>query len=277
MAFVVTAVATAVELGTFAAIATAVSEVGIAMSVVGTVTGNKELTKWGGYLGIAGGVGSLAAGVGTAAGPASESGALDLAGQDISSTAYSGADPMPNFSNSATNSVANDASSFSSDAVNAGQGIADQNMLSSASMPSGNEILPNVANAPDSGGATNYQDYANGPRTPGAPPNPQQAVDSASQMNLSAGGGIQAPGDTSSNGIAQWFKNLDQRTQSTVLQAGAGLAGGLFQGWSAEQKLALEREKFNLDQQKYSTAMTNASAQPTIKFAPTGIINQKAS
>ena len=61
MAIVVSAVAAAlVEGATLAIIATAVSEVGIAMSVVGAVTGSKELMKIGGVLGLAGGIGSLA-------------------------------------------------------------------------------------------------------------------------------------------------------------------------------------------------------------------------
>lgn len=63
MAWVVTAVVAAFEVGaTAAVIFTAVSEVGMAMSVVGAVTGNKDLMKIGGVLGLAGGIGGAAAG-----------------------------------------------------------------------------------------------------------------------------------------------------------------------------------------------------------------------
>jgi hypothetical protein len=44
----------------FATVAAAVGEVGTAMSVVGAVTGNSTLTKVGGVMGLAGGVGALA-------------------------------------------------------------------------------------------------------------------------------------------------------------------------------------------------------------------------
>lgn len=94
MAWVVTAVAAAFEVGaTAAVIMTAVSEVGIAMTVVGSVTGNKDLMKIGGMLGIAGGIGGAAAGgmFGEAAQGAMNStfsnGAADAASQGLASGA----------------------------------------------------------------------------------------------------------------------------------------------------------------------------------------------
>lgn len=60
MAAVVTAVAVAFEVGTIAAIATAVADVGLTMTLVGMVTGSKDLTSLGGTLALAGGVAGLA-------------------------------------------------------------------------------------------------------------------------------------------------------------------------------------------------------------------------
>lgn len=84
MAVVVTAVATAIEVGTLAAALTAVATVGTAMTVVGVVTHSKELTKIGGIMALVGGVGglvngALTAGVGAAAG-ATEGAAASAAG-----------------------------------------------------------------------------------------------------------------------------------------------------------------------------------------------------
>ncbi len=63
MAWVVTAVVAAFEVtATAAVIFTAVSEVGMALTVVGAVTGSKDLMKIGGVLGLAGGIGGMAAG-----------------------------------------------------------------------------------------------------------------------------------------------------------------------------------------------------------------------
>lgn len=59
----------------------AIAEVGMAMSVVGAVTGNKKLMKVGGVLGLVGGVGGMIARAGTAAaGAAAGAGAGEVAG-----------------------------------------------------------------------------------------------------------------------------------------------------------------------------------------------------
>lgn len=296
MAVVATAVVSAVELGTFAAIATAVAEVGVAMSVVGAVTGNKNLAKWGGYLGLAGGVGSLASSAINAVGAAT---AADAGSGWVSAEGGSGfADGLASdaATSSASSSVLDAATkagssetmgdpTMSLDSVNTGP--VDANGYTPTAGDNAEQIAADKIDNPylDQGtdgtpatqnGATNYQDYANGPRDPGAPQTPQQAVAATSPVNVSPNGAVTPPPDTSSNGLSQWFKSLDKKTQGTVLQTAAGAASGLFQGWTAEQKQALEREKFNLDKEKYSTAITNASAQPSIKFAPIGIINSPA-
>lgn len=285
MAFVVTAVAAAVELGTFAAIATAVSEVGIAMSVVGGITGNKELSKWGGYLGIAGGVGGLAAGAFSTAAvsagdglAAGETGAMDMGvgGSGVlDSTAGSAGTAGEGLaaSNTGAMDMGTGGSGIINDATNVG--ATDAGSLNSLSAP------------PTAPGADPSVTAPTTPTAPGADPAQAQGATTAdnsfsdSRFNAQngidqsyTGSGSAAPmKDLSSNGVLQWFKNLDPKLQSTILQTGAGAASGLFQGWSAEQKLALEREKFNLDKEKYSTAVTNASSVPTVKFAPVGIIN----
>ncbi|MFZ6723336.1 hypothetical protein [Undibacterium sp. Ji49W] len=74
MAWVVTAVVAAFEVTTVATVLTAISAVGMATTVVGAVTGNKNLMKIGGEISMVGGIGSLVnAGIG----------ALGAAGADV--------------------------------------------------------------------------------------------------------------------------------------------------------------------------------------------------
>lgn len=81
MAFAVTAVVSAIEIGTVAAALTAIAEVGTLMTVVGVVTKSKELTKVGGALALVGGIGSLAnAGLTSLTGAAAEGAAGAAAG-----------------------------------------------------------------------------------------------------------------------------------------------------------------------------------------------------
>ena len=77
MAVVVSAVVTAFEVGTVASVLTAVSYVGLATTVVGAVTGNKNLMKIGGEIGLVGGIGGLVNG---AIGGAASAGANAVGG-----------------------------------------------------------------------------------------------------------------------------------------------------------------------------------------------------
>lgn len=82
MAVFVSAIVVAVDVGTVAAIATAVAETGIALNVVGHITGSKTLEKVGGVMSMAGGVVGLAAGAFSMA--AGETTALDMGGGGVS-------------------------------------------------------------------------------------------------------------------------------------------------------------------------------------------------
>ena len=69
-----------------------------------------------------------------------------------------------------------------------------------------------------------------------------------------------------------WFKNLTPDAQSRVgtalMQAGGQAVGGIFQGWTAEQKLALEQQGQDLLRQKFNVANANANYVPTVAFKP---------
>lgn len=96
MSVVVSAVAAAfVEGATTAIILTAVTEVGVALSVVGAVTKSSELSKLGGVMSLVGGVGGLANGLatgafGAAAAGAGEGAVADAAGAEAGTGAEAG-------------------------------------------------------------------------------------------------------------------------------------------------------------------------------------------
>lgn len=278
MAFVITAVTA--EVVTFAAVAAAVSELGIAMTVVGAVTGSKELTKWGGILGLAGGIGSLAAGA-VSAGTSAAEGAAGAVADSAPTAMDTIASGLGSNSIDSIGTAAADAGSASTDlSLLDGASSGASPSLSGADLLSGPHALPGTA--PPSTGI--IQGQANGLATdtttaaPVASPSDTStafsaAKDSQAYNSTLPNGGVVPPTDTSSSGIVQWFKSLDPKTQSTVLQTGSGMVSGLFNGWSAEQKQALAQNQFNLEQQKYNTTVANANAQPTINFKPVGIIN----
>ncbi len=65
---------------TTALVLTAVTEIGMAMTVVGAVTGNKSLMKIGGVLGLVGGVGGMMAGAAAGGASTVAGGAADALG-----------------------------------------------------------------------------------------------------------------------------------------------------------------------------------------------------
>jgi hypothetical protein len=81
----------AAEAVTTAMVVAAITQIGIGLSVVGAVTGNKTLMKIGGVMGLAGGVASLAGVGATAAGEAAATGlGANVAGDTAASLASEG-------------------------------------------------------------------------------------------------------------------------------------------------------------------------------------------
>jgi HRD ubiquitin ligase complex, ER membrane component len=135
MAVVVSAVVTAIEVGTLAAALTAVATVGTAMTVVGVVTHSKELTKIGGVLALVGGVGGLVNGaIGAAAGAAAEGAAASGIGA-AAEGAEAGWAGMANDAVAGVNSAGiapiafDGASATASGAASAAPGLATSNSL----------------------------------------------------------------------------------------------------------------------------------------------------
>jgi hypothetical protein len=298
MAWVVSAVIAAVEIGSAALIATAVMEVGIAMTVVGTVTKSKELTKIGGVLSMAGGVASLAIGAAGALGGAAAAGEAGVA-EGAAVGAYSDV-AGEQFAQAAAENAAGTVASSGLEAAASGAqsfGISDPGGGFMDSM--GGKMSDSVA-SPISSGFDAKLPPVGGIDAPAlapqaaAPPVSGTAsaapVDNSSMLNADASGHdlVSQPLGGSDAAIPKpgmfedpkaWFKNLTPDAQSRVstalLQAGGQAVGGIFAGWSEEQKLALAQQSQDLLKQRVDTANTNASYVPTIAFkpvAPKGLI-----
>lgn len=137
MSFVVSAVAAAfIEGATAAVILTAVTEVGIALTVVGTVTKSPELTKLGGAMSLVGGVGGVINGaMGAAAGAAAEGAAGGLgAAAEGAEAGWAGManDAVAGVNSAAAAPIAFDgASAAASGAASTAPGLAASNSLDS--------------------------------------------------------------------------------------------------------------------------------------------------
>ena len=261
---------------TVAEIATVVSVVGTGMSVVGAITGNKELTKIGGIMGLAGGVVSLASGALGAAG-AAEGAAVDTSVAGTATDALTGAGADLTGAASAANPDLATGDFVGSDWSNPALNNAPPTYPGSGPDPM------SLSGSSSGQGVLNAQPQASTPlgSTPQASQAPgTQAPYGQGSSQTSLPSSLTAPPKVTGGGlwsdIKEWFSGLpkDQqgRVMSGLLETGGKALGGMFQGWSEEQKLALQQHALELQQQQWQTALNNASAQPSFK-APTGILN----
>ncbi len=259
------AIAGAAVVATTAVTATTVAMVGLAAVAVGKITKFKELEQFGSGLGLGAGIASVttsvfgaadaaAGGVSSAAGTAEAgAGALentissaDLAGIDAAAGGIGGA-------GSAAPGALEVATSWDAPATAIELGGSASAPSSVTGMPSG-LLGGSGAPAPATAGANGM---------PGT--TPQASVDvGAAAANPSAS--VAPPTGTDTNAISQWWSKQPESVKNRILQMGGNFAGSLFDGWSAEQKMALQREQQNLEQRKFDTMMKNGSAQPVVKF-----------
>lgn len=256
MAFVVTAVATAIELGTLAAIATAVTEVGLALTVVGGVTGNKDLMKIGGVLSIAGGIGGFAAGAigsaagagGAALGEAGTEAALGAAADEAYAAAYGGSAAaeatesaiagMEGAASSAAPELGAVASDGASLAATAPEAIANPAAQNAIQAPS---LAPDAMVAPDA----NTVAGATGPVGPAGAQGPQTPWEADFQASGAIG---PASGTPPVAGASMWdsFSAFANKNKG-LIDAGMKVVGGAMDGANQrdmlDQRLALEQQK----------------------------------
>jgi len=250
-AIAIAAIAGAGAVATGIVTAATLSYVGIGLSVVGTLTKSKELTQIGAGLGLGGGIASLFSGAAGAAGAAGE-----VVNGGIGAVSDAGFDAWAAGQGAAESAVGLDAF---------GGATASFETAGLAAQP-GTTGLIGAAPAPLSAQPPAFDAIsANAPAQPGAP---GAAVAQAPVSTVS--GSVTPPPDTTSFGIKNWWSGLTDAQKNNVMQIGGKAAEGLFAGWSAEQKAALERERMNLEQQRYATQSANANAQPVVSYKPVG-------
>ena len=282
MAWVVTAVTTAIEIGTVAAVATAVAEVGLAMTVVGTVTKSKELTSIGKVLSVAGGVTSLAANLanlGTTAATSAAGGAATAEGAASSALGEASKAAMTNQAAEAgTTALANEVTGAGiaelapNLAQNATYGIEGLSGLEEAGASALGDVstggLVNQAAGQSMGGFGLAP--ITGEEAIQAAATPQFATDVAASTNAAA----QAINPSAVKQTQSWWDKQTPQVKSALIQGGLGAVGGLSQAWSNEQRMALD-QKIAEERIKESQALrSNASAIPTIRFQPVGLVNR---
>lgn len=265
MAVVVSAVATAIELGTLAAALTAVATVGTAMTVVGVVTHSKELTKIGGIMALVGGAGGLVngaltatAGAAAGAGAAEGAAAASAAGSAEAGWAGMAGDAVAGINSAGLAPIAFDgASAAASGAASAAPGLAASNSLTSflgtpASSASGvSGLVPDASGsiATDvsspftneyglpSGGATDKALGVTGPM-------------GIQDLATPADGGLMA--QMKSKLGAAW-DDLGPTGKAEMLKSVLAMPGGIQNQNNIESQLAIQQQKAN--QTSYGSAV----------------------
>jgi hypothetical protein len=233
----------------------AVAEVGMALTVVGAVTGSKDLMKIGGAMSLIGGVGGMVAGAASAGGGAAAAGAAEAglteaatgaaldAASEAAMSAYGGAA-------GAEAATANVVSGMEGAAAGVGelasaaapQGIIDTAMKLpvAESAPGAMQVGPSAESAVTDIGGAQTPAGAQAPNTPFDMPNP-------TDQRLAAG--TQATPMNAPEVSGSYFGKLTSFAEKnkTLFSSGMQLVGGMMKGanerdmWN--QKMALEQQR----------------------------------
>lgn len=253
----VAAVAGGAAVATGVMAASTVAMIGVAATVVGKVTKSKELMQIGGGLSLGAGIASVATsvfgaaeGASAAAGTAAEGAAASGAAEGVSGAAgtIEGAE-------AAGAALEGIGSSAAQGATTAGLGEAASSAASAAGETGG--LLSAGGSAGNIGTPVIQLGDASG-----------LAQSAAQGIGNTVTNAVVAPASTTSSGISGWWNGLSESTKNKLLQVGGQAASGAMEGWTTEQKLAFERERQRLEQERYNTSQRNANAQPIVRFAP---------
>lgn len=265
MAFVVTAVAAAIEVTTVATVLTAVSAVGMAMTVVGAVTGNKDLMKVGGVIGLAGGVGSLVNG---AIDGAAAAGAADAAASGAADAAAAGSDAATigatDMGGYAAGDVTSNLASSGIDAANTGAatGMGASNLGSTAAIGAPDAAGASLSGAPFSAATPNGStlgsgmysgdapvDMSTGISTPaGAPTDFASSVRSAGYSPADSAityGTSQSTLDQIINKVGSAWRSMSPQGKAEIVRSALAIPGGIQSQKNNEAMLALNQQKVN--------------------------------
>ena len=258
-----------------ALVLSAITEIGIASTIVGAVTGNKSLLKLGGVMSLVGGVGGMLAGASGGAAAAGEGVLGDAAAADAMSMTVPTAEQAA--------SAGLDLGSTAADAMSVTV------PTEAASSMSGLDIAPSATPAAAPWEA-NYPAAEVAPATPVAPSAVSQAAPDVAQNAATPGSNIAAPAPATApssdmttgdfartdRAMSQYapvksqsyfdsildFVKKNKEVSNSILQLGGGLLKGMSDSSIADKKFALEQQA--LDQKKYGNQVAT--------YKPTGFI-----
>jgi hypothetical protein len=245
MAIAVSAVATAIEVGTVAAALSAVATVGTVMTGVGLLTKSKELTKIGGAMALVGGVGGLINGA------VSGAAALADAGAAAGDAAAGASDSLVTGASDALSGTAADSST--SGIMNAVQNAGKSGFdLTSPNFGVDTSLMPGASTLPTTGASTAAQAAA-----PGFGPAAGQSLDDY-VANLGPQG-INTPagvaGDVASTG-SSWFDDLKTKmgaqwdslspvAKAELMKSAMAIPGAIQAQKNNERALDLQQQRIN--------------------------------
>ena len=258
---------------------TAISQAGMVMSVVGAITGDKELSKIGGTMALVGGVGGLAAGAAGVAGSAASSGldavateAASQTGQDAlaasldqSPAAMSGMSPT---ADSGANSITSASAGISDVALQAPQTHVNATPATAPVTPNvaaTSGIDPNATNSvvSDPGSATYTTAGTNHAATTGinTPAGGTGTMTNGTQAGAQGRLPTKPAGDKQSSGtFFDWLSGLEDGTK---LNFGGQLLTGAAKGYEADRNYSLGKDRLGLIQQQMANG--NSAARYNFK------------
>lgn len=281
MAFTSIAALAAGEAATATLVLGAVSEVGLAMTVVGAVTGDKTLMKVGGVMGLVGGFGGMmagaASGAAAAAGPGEAGWGMDL-GTDAVSGLSSGASAGSGLASvgdvgwgadlgtDAVSGVSGGSNSFTSTVDDALQSLdSTTSTVSDVTGPTGASTAPPTPA---------YASTPSAPSTSAPSPLVSQPADArngsdvmsdnfdaSTANNGTTPGNFQlAPADSKSffSSFLTWVKN-NKEMANGIMKLGGEALKGMSERDMFDQKMALENKKYG-----YGNQVANYSPRPLI-------------
>jgi hypothetical protein len=271
MAFTGIAALVAAETVTASLVLGAIANVGMIMTVVGGVTGNEKLMKFGGAMSLIGGVGGMIAGAATGAGAAGAAEGMAVGGADAATSA-AWAEGAAGLGQDTLSSIGLDTAA--STGLEGGIASAGMPDVSAALNPTdmrlaaGTQASPGIVasqTAAAASAAPTVNDVA-GVDGPAGAQGPTTPYDTPTDARLAAGtqsSPMNAPQTSGSyfDRFSSWASKNKQ-----LFSGGMQLVGGALKGandramWN--EKMALDQQRVN--QTSYGSKVAN--------FAPTGII-----
>lgn len=252
-------------------VATVATVAGLAMTIVGAATGNQDLMKIGGIIGIAGGVASIASGVVNAS---VQAGTAAAAQGTASATAAVGS----NATNAAANAIT---PTFASQAGQAAAAVAPSTIQNAAT----SAITPAFQSAVGAGVANVAPAAATGVLNTAAQSSIAPALESATTTGVGATGTNIAGSMTAPTGVGSamqtgsYFQNLQAPNALLELgKIGSGMLQGANQSSNFEagldlqkEQLGLSKDQFEFTKQKYADQQRNANFQGQMSFSATPV------